>query len=39
VLDDSVFWLIFFLVVGVLGFAGQAINTQNYVLEAPENRM
>ena len=39
VLADSVFWLIFFLVVAVLGFAAQAFSTQSYVLEAPENRI
>ena len=39
VLADSVFWLIFLLVVGVAGFAAQAVSTQTYVLDAPENRM
>ena len=39
VLADSVFWLLFFLVVGALGFAAQALSTQSYVIEAPENRI
>ena len=35
---DSPFWLIMFLVIGVLGFAAQLTVNRNYTLETPENR-
>ena len=38
-LEDSVFWTIIFLVLGVLGFLSQFATTQTYVLEVPENRI
>lgn len=38
-LDDSIFWTIIFLVLGVLGFLSQFATTQTYVLEVPENRI
>jgi hypothetical protein len=39
VLADSWFWLIAFLVLGVLGFASQAYTTRDWMLEAPESRI
>ena len=38
-LQDSPLWLIFFLVLGVVGVVAQVSNTKNFVLEAPENRI
>lgn len=39
VLADSWFWLIAFLVLGVLGFAAQAYSNRDWMLEAPESRI
>jgi hypothetical protein len=36
---DSWLWLIFFLILGGLGFVAQFFSTRTYVLEAPENRI
>lgn len=38
VIQDSFWWLLFFLVVGILGFVAQFFTTQDYVLEAPESQ-
>lgn len=39
VLDDSIFWLIVWLVVGFVGFGVQIASNRTYVIEAPENRI
>lgn len=39
VLDDSIFWLIVWLVVGFVGFGIQIASNRTYVIEAPENRI
>jgi hypothetical protein len=39
VLDDSIFWLIVWLVLGVVGFGLQVASNRTYVIEAPENRI
>ena len=39
VLDDSIFWLIVWLVLGFVGFGVQIASNRNYVIEAPENRI
>jgi len=39
VLDDSIFWLIVWLVVGFVGFGMQIASNRTYVIEAPENRI
>ena len=36
-IGDSFLWLVFYLVLGLLGFAAQAVTTSGYVLEAPES--
>jgi hypothetical protein len=36
-IHNSFLWLIFYLVLGILGFAAQAVTTSGYVLEAPES--
>ena len=39
VLDDSIFWLIAWLVLGFVGFGLQISSNRTYVIEAPENRL
>jgi hypothetical protein len=39
VMDDSVFWLIVWLVLGFVGFGIQVASNRTYVIEAPENRI
>jgi hypothetical protein len=39
VLDDSIFWLIVWLVVGFVGFGIQIASNRTYLIEAPENRI
>ncbi len=39
VLDDSIFWLIVWLVLGFVGFGVQIASNRTYVIEAPENRI
>lgn len=39
VLDDSVFWLITWLVLGFVGFAIQVTSNRTFVIEEPENRV
>lgn len=39
VLDDSIFWLIVWLVLGFVGFGIQIVSNRTYVIEAPENRV
>jgi hypothetical protein len=39
VLEDSVFWLITFLVLGFVGFAIQIASNRTFVIEEPENRI
>jgi len=39
VLDDSIFWLIVWLVLGFVGFGIQIASNRTYVIEAPENRI
>lgn len=39
VLDDSIFWLIVWLVLGFVGFGIQIASNRTYVIEAPENRV
>lgn len=39
VLDDSIFWLIVWLVVGFVGFGIQIASNRTYIIEAPENRI
>ncbi|UCE00696.1 MAG: DUF4203 domain-containing protein [Chloroflexota bacterium] len=39
VLQDSIFWLIVWLVLGFAGFAIQIASNRTYVIEAPENRI
>jgi hypothetical protein len=39
VLQNSVFWLVIFLVLGVLGVVGQVRATQDFMLEPYENRI
>ena len=39
VLQNSVFWLIIFLVLGVLGVVGQVRTTQDFMIEAYDNRI
>jgi hypothetical protein len=39
VLDDSIFWLITWLVLGFVGFGIQIASNRTYVIEAPENRI
>ncbi len=39
VLDDSIFWLIVWLVLGFVGLAIQIASNRTYVIEAPENRI
>lgn len=38
-LADSPLWMLFFLVLGILGFVAQAMTNRTYVLESPENRI
>ncbi len=38
-LQNSPFWMIVFIVVGILGFAGQYASTRQYKVQAWENRM
>jgi hypothetical protein len=37
-MQDSPFWMIMFLVIGVLGFAAQFMANRNYTLTVPEDR-
>jgi hypothetical protein len=37
--QSSWLWMLFYIVLGVLGFAAQFFSTRDYVLEAPENRI
>jgi hypothetical protein len=39
VIQDSWFWLIGWLVLGIIGFAFQINSNRTFVLEAPENRI
>lgn len=39
VIDDSIFWLIVWLVLGFVGFGVQIASNRTYVIEAPENRI
>jgi hypothetical protein len=39
VLQDSWLWLLLFLGLGIVGLVSQVRTTQNFVLEAPENRI
>jgi len=39
VLNDSIFWLIVWLVLGFVGFGMQIASNRTYVIEAPENRI
>ena len=39
VLDDSIFWLIVWLVLGFGGFALQVASNRTYIIEPPENRI
>ncbi|MCO6450393.1 MAG: DUF4203 domain-containing protein [Caldilineales bacterium] len=39
IIDDSFLWLVFWLLLLVLGFLAQIATTRNFVLEAPENRI
>ena len=39
VLEDSIFWLIVWLVLGIVGFGIQIASNRTYVIEAPENRI
>jgi hypothetical protein len=39
VLDDSIFWLIVWLVLGFVGFGVQIASNRTYVIEAPKNRI
>lgn len=39
VIQDSFWWLLFFLVLGVLGFVAQFYVNRDFVLEAPESRI
>jgi hypothetical protein len=39
VLDDSIFWLIVWLVLGLAGFGIQIASNRAYVIEPPENRI
>jgi hypothetical protein len=39
VVQDSFWWMLFFLVLGILGFVAQVFVNRDYVLEAPENRI
>lgn len=38
-ISNSFWWLVFFLVVGILGFAAQAYTNRSFALEPPENRI
>lgn len=38
-IGNSFLWLVLYLVLGILGFAGQAATTSGFELEAPENRI
>lgn len=39
VIDDSIIWLIVWLVLGFVGFGIQIASNRTYVIEAPENRI
>ena len=39
VLEDSIFWMIAWLILGFVGFAIQIASNRTYVIEAPENRI
>jgi hypothetical protein len=39
VLEDSIFWLIVWLILGFVGFGIQIASNRTYVIEAPENRI
>jgi len=39
VIDDSIFWLITWLVLGFVGFGIQIASNRTYVIEAPENKV
>ena len=39
VLDDSIFWLVAWLVLGFVGFGLQIWSNRTYLIEAPENRV
>lgn len=39
VIEDSIFWLIVWLILGFVGFAIQIASNRTYVIEAPENRI
>jgi hypothetical protein len=39
VLEDSIFWLIVWLILGIIGFGIQIASNRTYVIEAPENRI
>jgi hypothetical protein len=39
VIDDSIFWLIVWLVLGFVGFGVQIASNRTYVIEAPENKI
>jgi hypothetical protein len=38
-IQNSWLWMLFFIVLGGLGFVSQVVTTRDYVLEAPENRI
>jgi hypothetical protein len=38
-LQNSPLWMLFFLILGVLGIAAQLVSTRGFVLETPENRV
>jgi hypothetical protein len=39
VLEDSIFWMIIWLILGFVGFGIQIASNKTYVIEAPENRI
>ena len=39
VLEDSIFWLIVWLILGFVGFGIQIASNRTYIIEAPENRI
>ncbi|MGB7095234.1 MAG: hypothetical protein WBD62_11385, partial [Anaerolineales bacterium] len=39
VLKDSVFWLIAWLALGIVGFAIQVTSNRTFIIEEPENRI